>query len=254
LFVDANSAVINFTLVFAADYATLYGVTAPQQGAFRAAFEAAVVAAAENATVQIDSVVPGSVRVTARVAFAPATSGLLSGYSCAVGSQSPCGALLATLQGSPGALFSTVPLFNGVAVTTQNHSTSFLGASTFTPTTPPPTTPAPPPPAAVSSSSTLPVVVGAVVGAGIIGPGTILSVMLIFFKPLLRRLLLKYGFKRLADCVVPDTQGDVAMLKVKLAELQALMKKEVKKLLYYCFTTASLLPAVLYCRQRRRST
>jgi len=54
--------------------------------------------------------------------------------------------------------------------------------------------------------------------------------MLIFFKPLLRRLLLKYGFKRLADCAVPDMEGDVAALTVKMAELQAFLTKEVKKL------------------------
>jgi serine/threonine protein kinase len=58
----------------------------------------------------------------------------------------------------------------------------------------------------------------------------VFSILAIFFKPLLRRQLLKYGFKRLANCVVPDMEGDVAQLTVKIAELQAFLAKDVKKL------------------------
>ena len=71
---------------------------------------------------------------------------------------------------------------------------------------------------------------GAVVGAGILAPGTIFSILAICFKPFLRKLLLKRGFKRLANCIVPDTQGDVEKLEIKLAELQAFVLREVTKL------------------------
>jgi Protein tyrosine and serine/threonine kinase/Zinc finger, C3HC4 type (RING finger) len=46
--------------------------------------------------------------------------------------------------------------------------------------------------------------VGAVVAAGILGPSTIFSVMLCFFRPTLRALLMKCGFRRTADCVAPQ--------------------------------------------------
>jgi serine/threonine protein kinase len=54
--------------------------------------------------------------------------------------------------------------------------------------------------------------------------------MAIFFKKALRKLLLKYGFKRVADCVVPDVQGDVQELQVKLAELERFMARDLKQL------------------------
>ena len=207
-------------------------------------------ASAPGATVQIDSVVPGSVRVSARVAFPASASGLVAGYSCALGTTTPCGSLVTTLASNPGALFATSSTFASIPVTAAAVNVALLGGSTVVAVAMPPppvllspppqsggvppvmvVTPPPPggtPPS--SSSSSLGSIVGAVVGAGVIGPGAIFSILAIFFKPLLRKLLLKYGFKRLADCVVPDMQGDVAMLTVKMAELQAFMAKDVKKL------------------------
>jgi hypothetical protein len=93
---------------------------------------------------------------------------------------------------------------------------------------------------ASSSTSSLAGIVGAVVGAGLVGPGTVFSVMACCFKPALRRLLLKYGFKRLADCVVPDMEGDVAQLLVQVQELQQFMSKQ--KLPRLVDTTPELRP------------
>jgi len=69
-------------------------------------------------------------------------------------------------------------------------------------------------------------VVAALVAAGIIAPGTIFSIMAMFFKPLLRRKLLQFGWRRLADLVVPDVKSDVKALSVKMNELETFMSKQ----------------------------
>ena len=50
--------------------------------------------------------------------------------------------------------------------------------------------------------------------------------MAMFFKPLLRRKLLRLGWRRLADLVVPDVKSDVKALSVKMNELEAFMSKQ----------------------------
>jgi nucleoid-associated protein YgaU len=76
------------------------------------------------------------------------------------------------------------------------------------------------------SSSAMMTVVAALVAAGIIAPGTIFSIMAMFFKPLLRRKLLRLGWRRLADLVVPDVKSDVKAMSVKMNELEAFMSKQ----------------------------
>lgn len=89
--------------------------------------------------------------------------------------------------------------------------------------------PPPPPPSDLGSSSSTaaaqssPIAALAgviVIGLGFVGPGTVLSVMATFFKPLLRRKLLQYRFKRLANLIVPDLQGDVRVMKAELESLK----------------------------------
>mmetsp|Transcript_11425 Transcript_11425/g.47839 ORF Transcript_11425/g.47839 Transcript_11425/m.47839 type:complete len:820 (-) Transcript_11425:1419-3878(-) len=81
----------------------------------------------------------------------------------------------------------------------------------------------PPPPS--STSSVVPII-AALVAAGIIGPGTAFSVMAMCFKPLLRRKLLQFGCRRLADIVVPDLKSEVNLVSVKIKELEAFMSKQ----------------------------
>jgi hypothetical protein len=50
--------------------------------------------------------------------------------------------------------------------------------------------------------------------------------MAMLFKPLLRRKLLQFGWRRLADLVVPDVKSDVKALSVKMNELEAFMSKQ----------------------------
>ena len=101
---------------------------------------------------QIDSVVPGSVRVSARIAFLPASSGLVAGYSCALGATTPCGALVTILASSPGALFATSSLFAGIPVTVVGINVALRG-NIITVSTPPPASAAVSLPGAVQSSS-----------------------------------------------------------------------------------------------------
>ena len=94
----------------------------------------------------------------------------------------------------------------------------------------------PPPPAVVVSNAALEAspekssawltAVAALIASGIIAPGTIFSIMAIFFKPLLRRKLLQLGWRRLADLVVPDVKTDVNLLSVKMDELNAFISKQ----------------------------
>ena len=59
-----------------------------------------------------------------------------------------------------------------------------------------------------------------------VGPGTAFTVAAIFYKKPLRRWLLKRKLRWLADLVVPDLEGDVALLEVKMAELEKFMSKQ----------------------------
>ena len=67
-----------------------------------------------------------------------------------------------------------------------------------------------------SSSSKKGSIIGGAVAAGIVGPGTIFSILVVFFKPFLRRLMLHLGFKRAADFFAPNLEGDVAELSVRV--------------------------------------
>jgi len=95
---------------------------------------------------------------------------------------------------------------------------------------PPPATPSPPPVPQVapssSSSSSIAAIAGTLVALGLVGPGTVFSIMAIFFKPLLRRKLLQNGFKRLADLIVPDLEGDVRLINVKMADFEGFMSRQ----------------------------
>jgi serine/threonine protein kinase len=68
------------------------------------------------------------------------------------------------------------------------------------------------------------------------------------FKPALRRLLLKCGFKRLADLVVPDMEGNVSQLLVQVQELQLFMVKQ--KLPRLVDTTPELRPEEVHLDTR----
>ena len=73
-----------------------------------------------------------------------------------------------------------------------------------------------------TSSSSKGTIIGSAIAAGLVGPGSIFSILLIFFKPFLRRMLLKLGFQRLADCVVPDIAADMLELSVSFPPLAVL--------------------------------
>jgi len=113
---------------------------------------------------------------------------------------------------------SSDTLTTAVAPPTTNTSSDTLTTAVAPPTT---NTTAPP-----EKSSSMITVVAALVAAGIIGPGTVFSVMAMCFKPLLRRKLLQYGCRRLADLVVPDVKSDVKLLSVKMNDLEAFIAKQ----------------------------
>ncbi len=50
--------------------------------------------------------------------------------------------------------------------------------------------------------------------------------MAICFKPNLRRKLLQHGWKRIADCLVPDIRYKVRTMSVKVKELEAFLAKQ----------------------------
>jgi serine/threonine protein kinase len=68
------------------------------------------------------------------------------------------------------------------------------------------------------------------VGAGLIGPGTIFGILACFFKPLLRKLLLKYKFTKLADCIVPDVEGDVSNIREDMNVVKVFMARQRSRL------------------------
>ena len=227
---DPSAPVINATLIFAGDYATLYGASAAARAAFTSAFVACIATTAPDAAaVSVDSVAPGSVRVGARVAFAP-------GVACSAGAATSCGALLATLAASPATLFagSAAGPLAGLGVTTAALAVALQGAATtlvgppqpgsVAPATPPVTSPTPTPASGggdASAKARLGAILGVLLGLGIVGPGTALSVAMCFFQDPLRRFLLRRGWRLLADFLVPDPVGDVHdAVRVQLAELR----------------------------------
>ena len=72
----------------------------------------------------------------------------------------------------------------------------------------------------------IPTIAGAVIGVFVLCPSTALSIMAIFFKPYLRKKLLQRGWKRTADCLVPDIKGDVRQMEVKMEELERFLAKQ----------------------------
>ena len=72
---------------------------------------------------------------------------------------------------------------------------------------PPPPLPSSPPSPPSSEESPLAAIAGAIIGIALIAPGAVLSILAMFFKPYLRRKLVRYGFKRLANFIVPDVVG-----------------------------------------------
>jgi serine/threonine protein kinase len=77
-----------------------------------------------------------------------------------------------------------------------------------------------------SSSSPIAIIAGVIVALGFIGPGFILSIMAFFCKPFLRRKLVQYGFKRLANILVPDLTTDVRLMTVKLDLLESFLARQ----------------------------
>jgi serine/threonine protein kinase len=69
-------------------------------------------------------------------------------------------------------------------------------------------------------------IVGALVGLGLIGPTTVFSIMFFFCKPYLRRKLLKYRLKRMADFFVPDLEGNMRLMSVKMELLESFLAKQ----------------------------
>jgi serine/threonine protein kinase len=53
-----------------------------------------------------------------------------------------------------------------------------------------------------------------------------MGTVFIFFKKQLRRFLLKHGFKKLADFVQKDIEGDVRQMEVKMEELERFLAKQ----------------------------
>jgi len=91
---------------------------------------------------------------------------------------------------------------------------------------PPPPPFAPPrPPSSSSSTSDNTTLIGAAVGA-ITLPGIILFAMKIFARKALRVGLLRCGLRRLADMIVPDTQGTMKEFDVKMKDVEAFMSKQ----------------------------
>ncbi len=121
------ATVVAFSITFAADYATVYAASAAKRAAFEAAFAASIKAAAPSGDVAIDSVLPGSIRVAARVAFAPIAG---AAAACVGG----CALLTATLSAQPAVLFSASPVLALLPVTSSAVAVTAAGAAV--PTTP----------------------------------------------------------------------------------------------------------------------
>ena len=103
---------------------------------------------------------------------------------------------------------------------------------------------APPPPPTTTietenSSSDNTTLIGAAIGVVSL-PAIILAIMKVFASKALRAFLLKFGGcgRRFADLIVPDTQGDVKKINVKMKDVEAFMMKQ--KLPRLVNTTPSL--------------
>ncbi len=103
---------------------------------------------------------------------------------------------------------------------------------------------APPPPPTTTietenSSSDNTTLIGAAIGVVSL-PAIILAIMKVFASKALRAFLLKFGGcgRRFADLIVPDTQGDVKKISVKMKDVEAFMMKQ--KLPRLVNTTPSL--------------
>jgi hypothetical protein len=100
----SGSVTVAFTATFAVSYAAFYA-TAQQQALFKREYKKSVKSVAQEAeNVEIDSVVPGSIRVATRVIFAPdASSGLA--IACDARAGTTCSVLVAAISRNPGDLF-----------------------------------------------------------------------------------------------------------------------------------------------------
>ena len=240
--------------------ATLTGYTAASfdaqaQSAFIAALISLLCVAADTVTVTGVSDAPGGRRHLVQL-------GVLVQFSVSAGTVVAANALSSSLIATPAATLVAALQAKGLTACTAISVSAPMIAAVVVAAPPagvPPWGNVPPPPhvpslAAVpppnitandvtranEGSSPLGVIIGAVVGAGIVGPGTVFSIMAIFFKPVLRRQLLKRGFRRLADLVVPDLKGDMAELHVKLQDLERFMRSDVKKLPHLVDTTPEI--------------
>ena len=68
-------------------------------------------------------------------------------------------------------------------------------------------------------------------GGAILGPGTLFGILACFFKPTLRRVLVRLGFRRTADTMAPgeglhDMRTDMEVLYVRIAEMQGFLAKQ----------------------------
>ena len=81
-------------------------------------------------------------------------------------------------------------------------------------------------PSRPSSSSPIGAIVGALMSVIILFPSTTFSILVIFFKPYLRKKLLQYGWRRTADIFVPDLKFELRTMSVKVAELEAFLAKQ----------------------------
>jgi hypothetical protein len=226
---DPAASVLNFTLTFQADFGQVY---ATNTTGFQQAFVAALSASTGGvATVSIVSITAGSIIVSTLVGFPP------TGSACTAGALSPCGTFLATVSAAPGALFASQPMLASLPAAVlrvsvaYNGQTTQLASSTSLQQSPSLSVAAPPSVTSPASSrSSFKTIIGAAIAAGIVGPGTIISILACFFRPFLRSLLLKYGLTKLANLIVPDMEGDMDGIKEDLIAVKAFMARERSKI------------------------
>ena len=60
-----------------------------------------------------------------------------------------------------------------------------------------------------------------------LGPSAAFAVMAIFFKPALRKFLIKHGMKKIADKIVPDLADDFRLMKVEMKEMQNFFAEQI---------------------------
>ncbi len=59
-----------------------------------------------------------------------------------------------------------------------------------------------------------------------LGPSAAFAVAAVFFKPALRKFLIKHGMKRLADKIVPDLADDFRLMKIEMEEMKNFMAEQ----------------------------